>query len=92
MMSFSTAPSIINRGAIGENRSCSVGVMVPGLAALKLTKQGRALSFPSAPSKTFLLTKNFFSIYIYTCKSFSLSSVFLHKIIFRINLVEFNPL
>lgn len=39
MLSFSIAPSIINRGAIGENWSWSVGVMVPGLAALKLTKQ-----------------------------------------------------
>lgn len=59
MLTFSTAPSIINRGAFGEDCSCSVGVMVPGLVALKLTKEGLALSF-LPPSKTFLLTKNLF--------------------------------
>lgn len=53
MPTFSIAPSIINRGAIGENWSCSVGVMVSGLAALKLTKQGLALSLPSALMKKF---------------------------------------
>lgn len=58
MMTFSTVPSIINRGVIGENWSCSVSVTVPGLAALKLTKQGLALSFPSASQQNLcLLTK-----------------------------------
>lgn len=53
MLTFSIAPSIINRGAIGENWSWSGGVMVPGVAGLKLTKQGLALSFPSASQQNF---------------------------------------
>lgn len=53
MLTFSIAPSIINTGTFGKSWSNSVGVMVPGLAALKLTKQGLALSFPSASQQNF---------------------------------------